>query len=71
MSVLQHMEQECKCDSKHSVGRQEVNERGRVVILPVPGTALGVKRSGFECHGGNPQSNKTKWGCIDALSCFI
>lgn len=23
------------------------------------------------CHTGNPQTNKTKWGHIDALSCFI
>lgn len=43
----------------------------RSYLVPVPRTALGVNRSGFECHGGNPQSNKTKWGCIDALSCFI
>lgn len=39
--------------------------------VPVPRTALRVNWSGFECHGGNPQSNKTKWSCIDALSCFI
>lgn len=54
------------------VGKQEVNKLGRVIP---PGArshnSVGVNWSGFECHGGNPQSNKTKWGCIDALSCFI
>lgn len=61
-------------ESGHRSGknRKQISSALLRSYLPsVPRTALGVNRSGFECCGGNPRSNKTKWGCIDALSCFI